>query len=78
MGDGAIAIDEVPADVERLALVVGSEGHGLTQRWEHGADLRVTIPMAADIDSLNAAASVAVACWHCDAAAAGRPRRPGS
>ncbi len=63
VGGGAVAIDEIPADIDRLALIVGSEGHGLSERWEHGADLRVTIPMAADIDSLNAAASVAVACW---------------
>jgi tRNA G18 (ribose-2'-O)-methylase SpoU len=62
VGEGAVAIDQVPS-VDRLALVVGSEGHGLSERWEHGSDLRVTIPMAADIDSLNAAASVAVACW---------------
>ncbi|MGA8851193.1 MAG: RNA methyltransferase [Aeromicrobium sp.] len=63
VGNGAAPIDEVPSDIERLALIVGSEGHGLSERWEHGADLRVTIPMAGDIDSLNAAASVAVACW---------------
>lgn len=63
VGDGAVAIDQVPSGTDRLALVVGSEGHGLSERWEHGADLRVTIPMAAGIDSLNAAASVAVACW---------------
>ncbi|MGJ9423579.1 TrmH family RNA methyltransferase [Aeromicrobium sp. CF3.5] len=63
VGAGAVPIDDVPSDVERLALVVGSEGHGLSRRWEDGADLRVTIPMTAGIDSLNAAASVAVACW---------------
>lgn len=63
VGDGAIAIDDVPADLDRLALIVGSEGHGLSRHWEDSADLRVTIPMAGDIDSLNAAASVAVACW---------------
>jgi tRNA G18 (ribose-2'-O)-methylase SpoU len=59
----SVPIDEVPRDVERLALVVGSEGHGLSSRWEQSADHRVTIPMAADIDSLNVASSVAVACW---------------
>ena len=78
VGDGAIAIDEVPGDIERLALIVGSEGHGLSERWEHGADLRVTIPMSADIDSLNAAASVAVACWQLRPRLLQRPRRAGS
>jgi len=59
----SVPIDEVPRDVERLALVVGSEGHGISSRWEQSADHRVTIPMAAEIDSLNVASSVAVACW---------------
>ena len=59
----AVPIDDVPRDVERLALVAGSEGHGLSSRWEQSANYRVTIPMAADIDSLNVASSVAVACW---------------
>lgn len=49
---------------ERLALIVGSEGHGLTDHWQREADVKVTIPMAAGIDSLNVAASVAIACWH--------------
>ncbi|MCW2823352.1 MAG: rRNA methyltransferase [Aeromicrobium sp.] len=63
LADDSVALDVVPRDVERLALVVGSEGHGLSARWEQSADHRVTIPMAADIDSLNVASSVAVACW---------------
>ncbi|AWB92235.1 TrmH family RNA methyltransferase [Aeromicrobium chenweiae] len=63
LADDSVPIDQVDHDVERLAVVVGSEGHGLTARWEQGADHRITIPMAADIDSLNVASSVAVACW---------------
>lgn len=42
----------------RLALLVGSEGHGLTDAALAHADLRATIPMAAGVDSLN----VVVAC----------------
>lgn len=60
----SVPLDEVPTDVDRLAVVVGGEGHGLTDHWQRAADVRVTIPMAAGIDSLNVAASVAVACWH--------------
>jgi tRNA G18 (ribose-2'-O)-methylase SpoU len=60
----AVPLTEVQTDVERLAVVVGSEGHGLSDHWQREADLRVTIPMAAGIDSLNVAASVAIACWH--------------
>jgi tRNA G18 (ribose-2'-O)-methylase SpoU len=47
----------------RLALVVGSEGHGLSARWLATADLRVAVPMAAGVDSLNVAAAIAIACY---------------
>ena len=58
----AVDLDRVrPAS--RLALLVGSEGPGLSKRWQRGADVRVRIPMAAGIDSLNVAAATAVACW---------------
>lgn len=63
LSDDSMPLDEVPKDVAKLALIVGSEGHGLTERWAAGADFRVKIPMAPEIDSLNVAASVAVACW---------------
>ena len=45
------------------ALVLGSEGHGLSARWQTSADRRAVIPMAAGIDSLNVAAASAVACY---------------
>jgi tRNA G18 (ribose-2'-O)-methylase SpoU len=47
----------------RLALVIGGEGHGLSARWLSAADLRVAIPMANGIDSLNVAAAAAIACY---------------
>lgn len=62
LGDGATDLGELRVG-EKVALLVGSEGHGLTPRWRNTADDVVTIPMAPDIDSLNVAASVAVACW---------------
>ncbi len=46
-----------------LAIVVGSEGHGLSPRWEQTADRRAIIPMRDGIDSLNVAAASAVACY---------------
>ncbi|MBW9205142.1 RNA methyltransferase [Mumia sp. zg.B17] len=56
--------DVAPADPgEKIALLVGAEGDGLSPHWSRSADVRVTIPMAADIDSLNVAAATAVACW---------------
>lgn len=59
----ALPIEQAVAGVDRLALVLGSEGHGLSQRWESAASRRATIPMAAGIDSLNVAAATAVACY---------------
>jgi tRNA G18 (ribose-2'-O)-methylase SpoU len=56
-------IEEAVAGVGKLALVLGSEGHGLSPRWESTADRRAIIPMAAGIDSLNVAAATAVACY---------------
>lgn len=43
-----------------IALLVGNEGSGLPDDVERGADARVHIPMASDVESLNAAAAAAV------------------
>ncbi|MCU1423280.1 MAG: putative tRNA/rRNA methyltransferase [Microbacteriaceae bacterium] len=48
---------------ERLALVLGAEGEGLTPEALDAADVVVQIPMAHGIDSLNVAAAAAVAMW---------------
>ena len=45
---------------ERLALLLGSEGHGLGDEWLKHADRRVTIPMQLGVDSLNVAVAAAV------------------
>jgi tRNA G18 (ribose-2'-O)-methylase SpoU len=63
LADDAVPVDEAVAGVDRLALVLGSEGHGLSPRWEETADRRASIPMTAGIDSLNVAAATAVACY---------------
>ncbi len=59
----AVPLEEAVAGLDRVALVLGSEGQGLTSRWEQSADRRAIIPMAAGIDSLNVAAAAAVACY---------------
>jgi tRNA G18 (ribose-2'-O)-methylase SpoU len=56
-------VADAVAGVDRLALVLGSEGHGLSPRWQESADRRAVIPMRAGIDSLNVAAASAVACY---------------
>lgn len=52
---------------DRVALLLGSEGPGLSSRWLHEADSPVCIPMsakamAAGVDSLNVVAAAAIAC----------------
>jgi tRNA G18 (ribose-2'-O)-methylase SpoU len=54
---GALA-DE---DASRLALLVGTEGAGLSPGAREHADLRVRIPMAAGADSINVATALAIA-----------------
>jgi tRNA G18 (ribose-2'-O)-methylase SpoU len=45
----------------RTALLLGAEGPGLTPEALAAADLRVRIPMATGVDSLNVATAAAVA-----------------
>jgi tRNA G18 (ribose-2'-O)-methylase SpoU len=46
---------------ERLAIVLGSEGPGLSARTRRSATRQVRLPIRADVDSLNVAAAAAVA-----------------
>lgn len=48
---------------ERLAIILGTEGDGLSQQVIDGADYVARIPMAHNVDSLNVAAASAVAFW---------------
>lgn len=57
----AEAIDAVGPAASRRAVLLGSEGPGLTDHALRRADRRVRIPMRADVDSLNVAAAAAVA-----------------
>jgi tRNA G18 (ribose-2'-O)-methylase SpoU len=65
--DDAVSLGEVAARHAgrdtRLAVLLGTEGRGLSDAWVSGADTVVTIPMAAGVDSLNVAAAAAVACY---------------
>jgi tRNA G18 (ribose-2'-O)-methylase SpoU len=46
-----------------IALLIGSEGDGLSGRWLAAADHKVRIPMSRGIDSLNVASAAAIACY---------------
>ncbi|MBE7324418.1 RNA methyltransferase [Nocardioides sp. Y6] len=59
----ATDIADAVRGVDRLALVLGSEGPGISRRWQESADRRAIIPMSAGVDSLNVAAACAVACY---------------
>ena len=63
LAEDSTPIETAVAGVDRLALVLGSEGHGLSPRWEESSDRRAIISMRAGIDSLNVAAASAVACY---------------
>ena len=62
--DNSISIDNPVLKTEpRLAIVMGTEGDGLSHEAIAGADYVVRIPMAHGVDSLNVAAAAAVAFW---------------
>jgi tRNA G18 (ribose-2'-O)-methylase SpoU len=62
----ATPIDKAPLG-ERVALMLGAEGDGLSSRWLREADEPVCIPMSGaamelGVDSLNVVAAAAIAC----------------
>ncbi len=62
----AVPIGTVSASVhadDKLALLIGSEGSGLSDRWLDAADELVRIPMSRGVDSLNVASAAAIACY---------------
>jgi len=64
LDEGAVTLDAFAMDPpERVALLLGTEGDGLSNAAIDGSDVVVTIPMARDVDSLNVAAASAVALW---------------
>ncbi|WP_341999713.1 RNA methyltransferase [Microbacterium sp. LWH7-1.2] len=64
LSDDAVSLDTFSGRrPERVALMLGAEGDGLSRRALEAADTVVTIPMAGGVDSLNVAAASAVALW---------------
>lgn len=62
--EDAVSLRDFAANApEKLAVVLGAEGDGLTAEAIAAADTVVRIPMAHGIDSLNVAAASAVALW---------------
>jgi len=62
--ENSIALDNnLLKATEKLALIMGTEGDGLSREVITAADYVVRIPMAHGVDSLNVAAAAAVAFW---------------
>jgi tRNA G18 (ribose-2'-O)-methylase SpoU len=62
----AVELSQLAATItprSRIAVLLGTEGAGLSTRWSDGAAVRARIPMSAGIDSLNVAAAGAIACY---------------
>ena len=64
LSDNSVSIDDPTLmGEEKLALLLGSEGDGLTAETIAHCDYTVKIPMFHGVDSLNVAAASAVAFW---------------
>ena len=64
LSDNSVSIDHPAlAAEERLAIILGTEGDGLSHTTIARCDYTVRIPMSHGVDSLNVAAAGAVAFW---------------
>lgn len=64
LSDSAVPLDRYStARPQKVALLLGSEGDGLSAQALASADVVVTIPMTGGVDSLNVAAAASVALW---------------
>lgn len=64
LSDRSISIDAPElAEIEKLAIILGTEGNGLLPETIALSDYTVKIPMSHGVDSLNVAAASAVAFW---------------
>ena len=64
LSDDSISVEDPKlCKVEKLAIVLGTEGDGLSAKTIADCDHVVRIPMREEVDSLNVAAASAVAFW---------------
>lgn len=67
LSDDALALSTLAEQLRRrparVAILLGTEGAGLSPRWTSEAAVRVRIEMHAGVDSLNVAAASAIACY---------------
>jgi tRNA G18 (ribose-2'-O)-methylase SpoU len=66
LADDSRDLDRVAAGLgaaDKVAVLLGTEGAGLSDHWASSATVRARIPMRAGVDSLNVAAAAAIACY---------------
>jgi 23S rRNA (guanosine2251-2'-O)-methyltransferase len=71
--DGDVAVHDLPTLPGRVALVLGSEGKGLSRLVRERVDLLAAIPLHGVLGSLNVAAAGAVACYEVARRRGGQP-----
>lgn len=62
-GDGDVDIAGLPGTTGPMVLLVGSEGSGLTRLAREACDHLVSIPIAAEVESLNAGVAAGIALY---------------
>jgi len=60
--NAGISISDISSLHQQL-LVVGNEAHGLPEEWESTCDIRITLPMPGQVESLNAAVAGSIALY---------------
>ncbi len=63
-GNGTVPIDEIHQVSRKLVLAVGNESRGLSAQVRRQATTRFSIPLSRDVESLNVAATVAIATFY--------------
>ena len=62
--DNTVSLDDpILKEMPKMAIILGTEGEGLSLQTITAADITVKIPMSHGVDSLNVAAASAVAFW---------------
>lgn len=62
-GDGTVDVSELEVATEPLCLVVGSEGAGMSRIVTQACDVVARIPIARDVESLNAGVAAGIALY---------------
>ena len=62
-GEGEVDIAEIPGVDGPVLLVVGSEGEGLSQLVRKNCDVLASIPIASEVESLNASVAASIALY---------------